>query len=97
MEQAQLSDVQLANLTQLLTIRDSIQHDQIAACARFALTREQAERLTAMSVQHVMAIVANVGNTSLFPPRRDLISLLERPLPLSGPLAAVHASETVTA
>jgi hypothetical protein len=97
MEQAQLSDVQLANLTQLLTIRDSIQHDQIAACARFALTREQAERLTAMSVQHVMAIVANVGNTSLFPPRRDLISLLERPLPLSGPLAAVHASATMTA
>lgn len=97
MDQTQLSDVQLANLTLLLTIRDSIQHDPITACAKFALTREQAERLNAMSVQQVMAVVANVGNISLFPPRRDLISLLEHPLPLSGPLAAVHACEPVTA
>ncbi|WP_284620653.1 hypothetical protein [Aquabacterium humicola] len=97
MEQAQLSDVQLANLTLLLTIRDAIQQDQVAACARFGLTREQAERLIAMCVQHVMAVVANVGNVSLFPPRRDLVSLLERPLPLSGPLAVVQAPVPLTA
>lgn len=97
MDQAHLSDVQLANLTLLLTIRDSIQHDQISACARFALTRDQADHLTAISVQQVMAIVANVGNTSLFPPRRDLIALLENPLPLVGPLAAVHATSAMAA
>jgi hypothetical protein len=50
-----------------------------------------------MSVQQLMAIVANLGDATLFPPRRDLVSLLDTPLPLVRPLAAVHAPRHVTA
>jgi hypothetical protein len=89
MNHAQLSDVQIANLTLLLTIRDGVLSDKPSACCRFALDAAQAERLGAMSVQQVMALVANVGDATLFPPRRDLIALLDVPLPLARPLAAV--------
>jgi hypothetical protein len=44
-----------------------------------------------MSIQQVMAIVANIGDATLFPPRRDLLALLDKPLPLARPLAAVQA------
>ena len=109
MNQVQLSDVQIANLTLLLTIRDGIllvvrgrrttspSLDRTAACCRFALDAVQAERLGTMSVQQLMAIVANLGDATLFPPRRDLVSLLDTPLPLVRPLAAVHAPRHVTA
>ena len=97
MNQVQLSDVQIANLTLLLTIRDGILHDRTAACCRFALDAMQAERLGTLSVQQLMAIVANLGDATLFPPRRDLVSLLDTPLPLVRPLAAVHAPRHVTA
>lgn len=91
MNHAQLSDVQIANLTLLLTIRDGVLLDKTSACCRFALDGAQADRLGTISVQQVMAIVANVGDTSLFPPRRDLIALMDIPLPLARPLAAVRA------
>ena len=45
MNQVQLSDVQIANLTLLLTIRDGILHDRTAACCRFALDAIQAEQI----------------------------------------------------
>jgi hypothetical protein len=93
MNHAQLSDVQLVNLTLLLTIRDGVLNDRPSACCRFALDALQAERLGAMSVQQVMAIVANVGDATLFPPRRDLVALLDVPLPLARPMAAVHTSQ----
>jgi len=92
MSHVQLSDVQIANLTLLLTIRDGVLQDRTAACCRFALDATQADRLGAMSIQQVMAIVANVGDATLFPPRRDLVALLDKPLPLARPLAAVHAA-----
>ena len=93
MSHAQLSDVQIANLTLLLTIRDGVLQDRTAACCRFALDATQADRLGAMSIQQVMAIVANVGDTTLFPPRRDLVALMDIPLPLVRPLAAAQATQ----
>jgi hypothetical protein len=97
MNHAQLSDVQIANLTLLLTIRDGVLQDRTAACCRFALDATQADRLAAMSIQQVMAIVANVGDATLFPPRRDLVALLDIPLPLARPLAAVHSARHLAA
>lgn len=91
MSHVQLSDVQIANLTLLFTIRDAIHADRIAACCKFSLDAEQTARLGAMSIQQLLAIVANVGDASLFPPRRDLVALLDAPLPLTRPLAAAHA------
>jgi hypothetical protein len=97
MQQAQLSDVQLTNLTLLLTIRDGLLHDRPVTCCRFALDAAQADRIGTMNVPQIIALVANVGETTLFPVRRDLIALLELPLPLSRPLAAVHAARHVAA
>lgn len=92
MNEARLSDVQLANLTMMLTIRDGIVHDRASACCRFGLDSTQADRLGAMSIQQVMAVVANTGDVTLFPPRSDLVELLDTPLPLMRPLAAVRGT-----
>lgn len=92
MNHAQLSDVQIANLTLLLTIRDGVLQDRLATCCKFALDAAQAARLGALGIQQIMAIVANVGDATLFPPRRDLLALLDLPLPLARPLAAVHSA-----
>ncbi len=86
----QLSDVQLTNLTLLLTIRDGILQDRLMTCCRFDLGVAEAERIAAMDVQQIIALVANVGNSTLFHARRDLIALLDAPLPLTRPLAAVQ-------
>lgn len=92
MNHMQLSDVQLINMTMLLTIRNGVLQDRTATCCRFALDAAQADRIGALSVQQIMAVVANVGDAALFSARRDLLALLEAPLPLARPLAAVHAA-----
>ena len=92
-----LSDVQLTNMTLLLTIRDSIHHDRAAACCRFGLDAAQADRFGSLGIQQIMAIVANVGDATLFPPRRDLIALLDLPPPLASPIAAVHPPQPLAA
>ena len=97
MSTAQVSDVQLTNLTMLLAIRDGIRQDRIATCCRYALDAAQAERFGDLDVHQIMAIVANVGDATLFPPRRDLIALLDFPLPLARPLAAVHSARPASA
>ena len=61
MNQAQLSDVQIANLTLLLTIRDSVRYDKPAACCRFALDGAQAARLGAISIQHLSGWIDTPG------------------------------------
>ena len=97
MDQTRLSDVQLTNLTLLLTIRDAILQDRAAACCRFGLDAEQAECIAALGVAQIMALVANLGDATLFPPRRDLVALLQAPLPLTRPLAAVQAPSRLCA
>lgn len=92
MNQAQLSDVQLMNLTLLLTIRDGVLQDHPSACCRFGLDAMQAERIEALGIQQILAIVANVGDVSLFRARADLLALLDSPLPLTRTLATVSAA-----
>ena len=90
MAHANLSDVQLTNLTQMLTIQRSLRCEYAETCCRFALDAALAQRLMAMTVPQVLALVANIRDETLFPPRRDLACLLAAPLPLSGALAAAH-------
>ncbi len=96
MSHVQLSDVQYVNLNVLTAIRLSMQQDRVATCCRFALDAAQAEFIGKLSTDQIWAIVANVGHASLFPPRHDLISLLQTPLPLAGPLAAVRSPRQAT-
>lgn len=90
MSDVQMSDVQLTNLTLLLTIRDSLHRDRPQTCCRFGLDADQGDRLLGLGIHQVMAIVSNVGQVSLFPPRGDLVSLLSLPLPILRPFAVVQ-------
>ena len=85
-----LSEVQLSNLTLLLTMRDSISRDPTLAYGLFGLREPDARYLASLSSTQILAIVANVGNETLFAPRADLFTLLRSPLPLAGALCAVH-------
>ena len=91
MSHVQLSDVQFINLSVLTAIRIGIQQDKVATCCKFALDSTQAELLGSLSVDQIWAIVANVGPSTLFPPRQDLLRLLQMPLPLARPMAVVRA------
>jgi hypothetical protein len=93
MSDVQMSDVQLTNLTLLLTIRDSLHGDRAQTCCRFGLDVDQADRLLGIGIHQVMAIVSNVGQVNLFPPRSDLVSLLSLPLPIVRPFAVVQPAQ----
>jgi hypothetical protein len=90
-----LSNVQRMNLSMLLMIRDDIKEDLVSACCKYGLYAEQAAWFQDRSIDDVLAIVANVGQECLFPPRQDLFALLKAPLPLAGPLASVHPPKNV--
>ena len=91
MSHVQLSDVQFINLSVLNAIKTGLLDNRVATCCRFSLDAAQAETLGKLSTDQIWAIVANVGHASLFPPRHDLLSLLQTPLPLAGPLATVRS------
>lgn len=90
MSNVQFSEVQLLNLSALVTVRDSIQHDLISACCTFGLSADQARLFSALSIDRILSIVVNVGQECLFLPRPDLASLVELPAPLAGPITSVH-------
>lgn len=90
MEHLTLSDVEWINLNMLATIHAGLQGDPAAACSRYALDAAQAERLRHMPLDELWSLVLHVGDTTLFPPRADLLTLLAVPHALAGPLALVH-------
>lgn len=95
MNNIQISDVQYINLSALTAIRIGIQQDKASTCVRFALDASEADLLGQLSTEQIWAIVTNVGPVTLFPPRHDLLRLLQTPLPLTAPLAAVRPSRTI--
>lgn len=94
MDTIQLSDVQLINLSMLMTIRDNIKRDLVSACCKFGLHADQARFFGDLSIDRILAIVANIGQECLFPPREDLLALLSLPAPLTGPITLVHPPHT---
>lgn len=88
----QQTDVMSTNLHMLSAIRLGLERDRVAASCRFALDQALADHLCALGQEHLWALVTHVGQTTLFPPRRDLAALLTLPAALTGPLAAVHSS-----
>lgn len=94
MANIQFSDVQITNLTMLIMIRDGIKRDPVSACCQYGLHAEQASFIGDLSIDQILVVVANIGQECLFPPRRDLVSLLVLPLPLAGPIASVHPPHT---
>jgi hypothetical protein len=90
MGKIQFSDIQLSNLSMLITMRDGIKRDPVSACCQFGLRADQASFFGDLSIDQIFGIVANIGQECLFPPRQDLFSLLRLPLPLAGPITSVH-------
>lgn len=90
MSTIQLSDVQVANLSMLITLRDNIKRDPVSACCKFGLRADQATFFGDLSLEHILAMVANVGQECLFPPREDLLTILKLPVPLLGPFTSVR-------
>ena len=71
----QLSDVQLLNLSVLMTIQASIKKDPVAACYQFNLRDDQAHRVEGLGQQQLQAIVANRGHESLFKLARRFLAV----------------------
>jgi hypothetical protein len=90
-----LSDVQLLNLSVLMTIQASIKRDPVAACYRFNLRDDQAQQVEGLGQQQLQAIVANRGEESLFKLRDDFWPLLDAPPGLQLPLSIVRFPGTL--
>lgn len=90
MSHLSLSDVQTTNLYLLQTISLGLAKDRLAASRHFALTAAQADYLLHLSSDQIWSAVAAAGSTTLFPPRRDLVKLLQLTAPLVGTIAAAH-------
>jgi hypothetical protein len=89
----QLTDVQLTNLYLLQAIRLGIAQDRVSTCYKFGLDAALADHLGTMSQEEIWSLVAQIGQSTLFPPRQDLLALLKAPAPLQASLAAVHAPQ----
>lgn len=85
------SDVEATNLNMLSTIKLGIEANLVLTSSKFALSAALAGRLRDLSQQQLLAFVVQVGQTTLFPPRDDLLALLDAPLALTGLLAAARA------
>lgn len=90
MHNLELSTVQIANLTMLMTIQNSIKTDEIAACCHFGLQREQAQYIASLAPPHLITIIVHLGNESLFFPRQDILNVLQQPMPLARVMSAAQ-------
>ncbi|MFH1658676.1 MAG: hypothetical protein ABIG35_05125 [Pseudomonadota bacterium] len=90
MSHVTLSDVEWINLNALAVIRAGLQHDRASTCCKFALDTKLADHLNDLSLDELWSLVLHVGDTTLFPPRADLLTLLSTPRALAGPMAIIH-------
>src|SRR5262245_22912962 len=91
MTQAQEKDVIAANLHMLSAIRLGLEQDRVGTSCRFGLDSALADQLRALGHDELCRLVDQIGHTTLFPPRSDLLSLLRAPTALRSTLATVHA------
>ena len=97
MNHVKLTDVEWINLNVLVVIHNGLQTDRASTCSKFALDAEQADYLRSLNLDDLWSLAVHVGDTTLFPPRADLVTLLNTPRPLAGPLALVRpAAPTCT-
>ena len=90
MTHVKLTDVEWINLNVLVVIHAGLQNDRASTCSKFGLDVEQANYLQGLSLDDLWSLAIHIGDTTLFPPRADLVTLLNTPRPLAGPLALVR-------
>lgn len=86
------SDVQLLNLSFLMTIQADILRDPIAACHKYRLNAALAPKLAALSPDQMQSLIVNLNHEFLFILRDDFAQLLDSPSGLLGTLSTVRAS-----
>lgn len=89
MNRVTITDVEWINIHILAIIRTALQHDRAATCCRFALNAEQANYLCSLRLDELWSQVFQIGDTTLFPPRADLVQLLSAPRNLAGAFSLV--------
>ncbi len=92
----QFSEVQMLNLSALMTIRDGVKQDPVSTCCRFGIAAAELEFFEKLTTEKILGIVAHFGQESLFTPRASLLSLLQLPLPLAGQIAATHPMKAIS-
>ena len=90
MSHVTLTDVEWINLNVLTVIHAGLQHDSASTCCKYALDAAQADHIRGLGLDDLWSLVIHVGDTTLFPPRADLLALLSIPRALAGPMALVH-------
>lgn len=89
MNSVTITDVEWINVHILAIIRSGLQHDMAATCCRFALDTEQADYLRSLRLDELWSLAFQIGDTTLFPPRADLVHLLSAPRNLAGAFSLV--------
>lgn len=92
-----LTEVQTTNLRTLIAIRLGLERDAVDTCRIFALDPGTAERLRALSLERLWALVHAVGQASLFVARDDLAALIDAPSIIAGALAAARPPRSTLA
>ena len=59
-------------------------------CIRDRLKTAQANQQRELGLDELWSLVIHVGDTTLFPPRADLVTLLSTPRVLAGSMALAH-------
>ncbi len=89
MNRVSITDVEWINVHILAIIRAELQHDMAATCCRFALSTEQANFIRSLRLDELWSRAFQIGDTTLFPPRADLVQLLSTPPNLAGAFSLV--------
>lgn len=89
-----LTSVQQLNLLALATLMEESRKDPMNACNTFGVTKSQLEELMPhLSVERLLALLANAPDQSVVLLRPDIAEVLAGPTPLMGALTAVRCCE----
>ena len=87
-----LSQVQRANLSLLLLLRDAAMRDIGGAVCSFGLGRQALVAIVSRAPDELLGFVCDMGDQPLFLPRSDLSTLLSLPAAIAPAIAAASAA-----
>lgn len=86
----QISDVQRANLTLTLLIREAVLENPGAACCKFGLSAEQLQMFQSLTPEEILSGVSQAGEQALFSLNAGVTSLLKHQSPIAALVAAAQ-------
>lgn len=92
----QFSDVQRANLTLALLIREAVRENPGAACCKFGLSSEQLQMFQALTPEEILTGVSHAGEQALFSLNAGFASLLKHQSPIAALVASAQPRSKLT-